>query len=91
VLLLAGTGESAGLGAGLLAAYAAGLGVPFLIAALFTSSFMRWLRGFRRHAAAAEKVMGAALVATGVIILVGAMPFLAAWLLDVAPVLGRIG
>jgi cytochrome c-type biogenesis protein len=91
VLLLAGTGESASLGAGLLAAYAAGLGVPFLIAALFTGSFMRWVRGFRRHTAAAEKVMGAALVATGVIIFVGAMPLLAAWVLDVAPVLGRIG
>jgi cytochrome c-type biogenesis protein len=91
VLLLAGTGENAGAGAGLLAAYAAGLGVPFLIAALFTGSFMRWMRRFRRHTAAAEKVMGGALVATGVIILVGAMPLLAGWLLDVAPVLGRIG
>jgi hypothetical protein len=35
--------------------------------------------------------MGIALVATGVLIFMGAMPILAGWLLEALPVLGRIG
>jgi cytochrome c-type biogenesis protein len=91
VLIVAGAGDSIGVGAGLLAAYAAGLGVPFLLVALFTAPFLRWFGRFRRHSGTVEKVMGMALVATGVVIFVGAMPMLAGWLLEAAPILGRIG
>lgn len=91
VLILAGGGDSVGEGARLLAAYAAGLGVPFLLAALFAGPFLRWLSRFRRYLGLTEKVTGTALVATGVIIFIGAMPMFAGWILDVAPILGRIG
>lgn len=91
VLIIAGAGDGVAAGAGLLTAYAAGLGVPFLIVALFTAPFMRWFSRFRRHSGTVEKAMGVALVATGVVIFVGAMPILAGWLLDAAPILGRIG
>lgn len=91
VLLVAGASESEVYGVGLLAAYAAGLGVPFLLAALFADPFLGFLARFRRHVGVVEKTMGAGLVATGVAIFVGAMPVLAGWLLDLAPALGQIG
>ena len=44
-----------------------------------------------RHLAMIEKVMGSALVATGLLILTGAMPVIGGWLLENVPILGRIG
>jgi cytochrome c-type biogenesis protein len=91
ILLVAGAEESAGEGAALLAAYALGIGLPFLAAALFTGPFMRGLARIRRYLGAVEKAMGAALVATGVLVFLGAMPAVGNWLLDAVPALGRIG
>ncbi|MCB8823501.1 cytochrome c biogenesis CcdA family protein [Microvirga rosea] len=91
VLMIAGTEDSISHGAGLLAAYATGIGVPFLGAALFTGPFLRWLSGFKRHLGIMEKVMGSALVGTGLLILMGAMPMVGGWLLENIPALGRIG
>jgi cytochrome c-type biogenesis protein len=91
VLMIAGTEDSVSHGAGLLAAYAAGIGVPFLVAALFTGPFLRWLSGFKRHLGMIEKVMGGALIATGLLIFTGAMPVIGGWLLENVPILGRIG
>lgn len=91
VLMIAGTEDSVSHGAGLLAAYAAGIGVPFLVAALFTGPFLRWLSGFKRHLGMIEKVMGGALIATGLLIFTGAMPVIGGWLLESVPILGRIG
>jgi cytochrome c-type biogenesis protein len=91
VLIIAGAEDSVGQGIGLLASYAAGIGVPFLIASLFTGPFLRWLSGFKRHLGTIEKVMGSALVATGLLIFSGAMPIIGGWLLENVPLLGRIG
>lgn len=91
ILLLAGTQESVGRGALLLSAYAAGIGVPFIVAAFFTGPFLRWLARFRSHLGTIEKVMGLALVITGVTIAMGWMPIVGNWLVDVFPALGRIG
>jgi cytochrome c-type biogenesis protein len=91
ILLLAGTEDSVGRGATLLAAYAAGIGVPFLAAALFTGAFLRWLAKFRRYLGMIEKAMGLALVAAGVLIFSDSMPIIGGWLLEAVPTLGRIG
>jgi cytochrome c-type biogenesis protein len=91
VLMVAGADDSIGRGAGLLAAYAAGIGLPFLLAALFTGPFLRGLARFRRHLGAVEKTMGVGLVATGILIFAGAMPIIGGWLLDAVPALGQIG
>ena len=91
ILLLAGMQDSAGEGAALLAAYAAGIGLPFITAALFVNPFMRWMGGFRRHLDRVEKAMGLALIVTGIVIFFGWMPAIGAWLLDQVPPLGRIG
>jgi cytochrome c-type biogenesis protein len=91
ILLLAGSEDTVGRGAALLAAYAAGIGVPFLAAAFFTGAFLKWAAGFRRHLGAIEKAMGGALVVTGILIFTGMMPVIGGWLLEYVPVLGRIG
>ncbi len=47
--MIAGSGDDLGYGVSLLATFAAGLGVPFLIAGLMASMFMRFLARFRHH------------------------------------------
>jgi cytochrome c-type biogenesis protein len=91
ILLVAGAKDSAGQGAALLFVYSLGIGLPFLIAAGFASSFMRWSARFRSQLGKIEKAMGVLLIATGVLIFTGQMPAIANWLIDVFPALGRIG
>jgi cytochrome c-type biogenesis protein len=91
VLLLAGSEATVGRGAGLLAAYAGGIGVPFVGAALFTRPFLALAARFRAHLSLIERALGAVLVVTGVLVFMGAMPALGNWLLDYVPMLGRIG
>jgi cytochrome c-type biogenesis protein len=91
ILLLAGAEGAVGRGTWLLAAYAAGIGVPFMTAALFTGWFLRLGERMRGRLAMIETAMGLVLIAVGVLIFTGAMPIIGGWLLDTVPVLGRIG
>jgi cytochrome c-type biogenesis protein len=91
ILTLAGGRETVGEGALLLAAYSLGLGIPFLIAALFSGAFMRFLQKFRVHLGRVEKIMGALLVIAGVLFLTGGIQTASYWLLETFPVLGRLG
>jgi cytochrome c-type biogenesis protein len=91
ILTLAGGRETVGEGALLLAAYSLGLGIPFLIAALFSGAFMRFLGRFRVHLGRVEKVIGGLLVVGGVFFLTGGVQTVAFWLLETFPVLGRLG
>jgi cytochrome c-type biogenesis protein len=91
ILLLAGAEASAGRGAALLMAYAAGIGGPFMAAALFTGPFLRAAAHLRPYLSLIEKLMGLLLIATGVLVFAGAMPVIGAWLLEYVPILGRIG
>jgi cytochrome c-type biogenesis protein len=91
VLAVAGREESVGQGAALLAVYSAGLGVPFLLAAFAMRPFLAFLKRFRAHLGAVEKVMGGALVLTGLAFLTGSMSDMSFWLLETFPALGRLG
>lgn len=91
VLLLATTADTVDRGVMLLAAYSAGIAVPFLAAALFTGAFLRAMARLRRHLGLIEKIMGGALVVTGLLIFMGVMPIIGAWLQEYVPLLGRIG
>ncbi|KAB0681735.1 cytochrome c biogenesis CcdA family protein [Aureimonas leprariae] len=88
---LAGARDTVGEGAALLGAYSLGLGLPFILAAAFSSSFLRWMGSFRRHLGKIEKVMGGFLVATGVLFLTGGMQSASFWLLETFPALQKIG
>jgi cytochrome c-type biogenesis protein len=91
ILTLAGGRESVGEGALLLAVYSAGLGVPFLIAALFSGAFMRFLARFRFHLRRVEQVMGLFLVVAGILFLTGGMQSIGYYLLETFPALGALG
>lgn len=75
----------------LLGIYAAGIGIPFLIAAAFTERFLAWSRAARSRLRLVEKIAGGLLILTGIAFMTGFMPEIAQWLLDAAPGLGRIG
>jgi cytochrome c-type biogenesis protein len=91
ILAVAASKETVAKGAGLLAVYSAGLGIPFLIAAFAIEPFAAFLAKFKRHLAAVEKAMGALLVLTGIAFLTGWVNEASYWLLEWFPVLGRIG
>ena len=78
-------------GAGLLAVYSARLGIPFVIAAFAIEPFAGFLARFRRHLHRVEQVMGVLLVLTGIAFLTGFVSTASFWLLEVFPVLGKIG
>lgn len=91
ILVLAGQEETITRGILMLAVYAAGLGLPFILAALFIRPFMRWMRGFRRHLGLVEKAMGLLLVVVGIAMATGAFSRAAFWLLETFPFLATIG
>lgn len=91
ILMVAGSEESAFQGASLLAAYAAGIGLPFIGAAFFAPLFLRLMQRFRRHMVWVERIMGVFLVLTGILFITGSINEIANWLLITFPSLGKVG
>lgn len=91
ILFMAGAEESMLQGALLLGVYAAGIGIPFLLAAVFSSAFLGFMRRFRRHLGKIERAMGALLVVTGILIMTGSMNEIGFWMQEMFPALGRSG
>ena len=91
ILAVAASEATLAKGAGLLAVYSLGLGIPFLLAALAVEPFAAFLSRFRAHLATVEKAMGGLLVLTGIAFLTGFITQASYWLLEAFPVLGRIG
>ena len=91
ILAVAASEKTVAQGAGLLAVYSLGLGIPFLVAAFAVEPFAAFLARFRRHLETVEKVMGGLLVLTGIAFLTGFVGQASGWLLDMFPGLGRIG
>ena len=78
-------------GAGLLATYAAGLGVPFLLTALFTRELAGRLRALRRFGSALQIAAALIMILMGVAMMTGQLSRFGFWLLETLPVLQRIG
>ena len=78
-------------GAGLLAVYSAGLGIPFLIAAFMVEQFASLFNRMKRHLETVERVMGVLMVVTGIGFLTGAVSGVSVWLLETFPALQNIG
>jgi cytochrome c-type biogenesis protein len=78
-------------GAGLLAVYSAGLGIPFLIAALMVERFSSLFSRMKRHLATVERAMGVLMVLTGIGFLTGAISSVSIWLLEAFPSLQNFG
>jgi cytochrome c-type biogenesis protein len=78
-------------GALLLAVYSLGLGVPFLLAALFTGTLLTRLRALGRAGRNLPRIAGGLLIAMGLLMVTGQLERLAFWLLEIFPALGAIG
>ena len=91
ILFVAGNEADAMHGGLLLLAYALGIGIPFIIAAMFAGQFMRFMTKFRSQMGMIEKIMGVMLVITGILFLTGEMATIANFMLEKLPNLGRNG
>jgi len=91
ILAVAASEQTVARGAGLLAVYSVGLGIPFMLAAFAVEPFAAFLVRFRRHLLKVERVMGGLLVLTGIAFLTGFVTQASFWILETFPALGRIG
>jgi cytochrome c-type biogenesis protein len=91
ILAIAASEATVAKGAGLLAVYSLGLGLPFIAAAFAVEPFAAFLTRFRAHLGHMERVMGGLLVLTGIAFLAGFFTQLNNWVLQAFPSLGQIG
>jgi cytochrome c-type biogenesis protein len=90
ILAIAGSEDTVGHGAGLLAVYSLGLGVPFMIGAFAVESFAAFLARFRANLGVVEKAMGGLLVLAGIAFFTGWISDAGSWLLNAFPDLGKL-
>jgi cytochrome c-type biogenesis protein len=79
ILTLAATGATAARGAALLAAYAAGLAVPFMVAGVALGKVMSGARRVRDHYNIVRAVSGAVLIAAGLLVFFDKTYLLNSW------------
>jgi len=91
ILSIAAAEGTVAKGAGLLAVYSAGLGVPFLIAAFMIEQFSSAFARMKRHLVNVERAMGILLVITGIGFLTGGITDVGNWLFEIFPMLQKIG
>jgi cytochrome c-type biogenesis protein len=91
ILSVAAAEATVARGAGLLAVYSAGLGIPFLVAAFMVEQFSSLFARMKRHLANVERAMGVLMVITGIGFLTGSISTISIWLLDAFPSLQNIG
>ncbi|MXU66351.1 cytochrome c biogenesis CcdA family protein [Oceanomicrobium pacificus] len=91
VLSMAAQEGSIARGTVLMAVYALGLGVPFLLAALFMRRSVSAMARLRPHMERIERIMGVLLYTVGLMMISGTFSDLSYWLLETFPALGRIG
>jgi cytochrome c-type biogenesis protein len=85
ILSLAGTAETVERGIGLLVAYSAGLGLPFLLSALALGSFLRFFKRYRPFIPMVERGAGALLVVVGVLVATNYYVILNSWAIALTP------
>jgi cytochrome c-type biogenesis protein len=91
ILSLAAGGAAVERGMALLAIYALGLGVPFLLSAIFINRAMGLMNRIKPHLRLIERVMGALLVIVGVALYRGDFARFSYWLLEAFPGLALVG
>jgi cytochrome c-type biogenesis protein len=91
ILLYASQQATLGQGVVLLAAYSAGLGIPFIVSGLAINGFFAAFGRLRRHMQVVEYVSGALLIGVGVLLVTGRLTDLANYLSRAFPSLTTIG
>jgi cytochrome c-type biogenesis protein len=85
ILLMAGTSSDLHRGVVLLAAYSAGLAVPFLMVAVALDAFRDWFQRFRRWMPWVQRISGVIMIVIGILLVTGEFSRLAAMLQAVTP------
>ena len=91
ILGLAAAEASLARGTALLASYALGLGIPFLLVAAFFPRLGGVMAFMRAHMGRIERVSGLLLWTVGLLMLTGQFTAFSWWLLEAVPVLARVG
>lgn len=91
ILSLAAQEDSFARSTVLMTLYAIGLGIPFVLAAVFISRAMRIMNKFKRHMRKIEIAMGALLVTIGIALITGSFSRMSFWLLETFPALAEVG
>ncbi len=91
ILSLAASEGSIAKGMTLLAVYAFGLGIPFLLVAAFLPRLGGLLGWMKRHMEQIERVMGLLLWTIGLLMLTGGFSAFSYWLLETFPALAVLG
>ncbi|GGL59315.1 cytochrome C biogenesis protein CcdA [Wenxinia marina] len=91
ILGLAASEADVARGTALLATYALGLGVPFLLVAAFFPRLGGLMAAMRRHMGAIERVSGLLLWTVGLFMLTGQFSDFSWWLLETFPSLATLG
>jgi cytochrome c-type biogenesis protein len=85
ILTLAATEQGLARGVTLLAIYAIGLAVPFLITALLVDRFLVWFQRFRPYIVWVDRVAGAMLIVLGILLVTDNFTLLAGYLQGLTP------
>jgi cytochrome c-type biogenesis protein len=91
ILAVAASETTVTKGAGLLAVYSAGLGIPFLLAAFAVKSFSALFRRFKHQLVNVERAMGVLMIVTGIAFLTGTITNVSLWMLETFPALSKFG
>ena len=91
ILTIAAQGGSVGRGTALLAVYALGLGLPFVLVAAFFPKLAPLLSLMKAHMFKIERIMGLMLWTIGLLMLTGGFSQFSYWLLEHVPALSQLG
>jgi cytochrome c-type biogenesis protein len=91
ILSLSAQEDSIGRGTFLMAVYAVGLGLPFILSAVFINRAMGIMNRLKPHMRLVEKIMGLLLIAVGLLMATGLFSRMSYWLLENVPFLAGIG
>jgi cytochrome c-type biogenesis protein len=90
-VILTMSAVSAGNGAILLGAYSLGLGIPFLLSALFLTNLLAPLKRMRSAGRVMNLLAGCVMIIMGLLMVTGNMQLVAIWILETFPALASIG
>jgi cytochrome c-type biogenesis protein len=91
ILTVSALSSTASNGIALLSIYSIGLGVPFLLSALFTEGLAKRLKGMRRTGRLLQIAAGGIMILMGLAMTTGTMSTFSFWLLEQFPILTKIG
>ena len=85
ILTLASNDKTVQQGVGLLLAYSAGLGVPFLLSSVALKGFLKFFKKYRPFIPTVERAAGLLLVAVGILVVTNYYIVLNSWAVSLTP------